>query len=103
MGVQVGYPTALCMIIHNFKKFVLDGLPKKLNLEQEMTHMGLALEHLCHYEAEGEDTFNTTATVDESWVRHFQPISKCTSIQYKQPRSPVTKKFKDMPSDADSF
>jgi len=32
--------------------------------------MGLALEHLCHYEVEGEDTLNRIVIGDESWVHH---------------------------------
>jgi hypothetical protein len=55
--------------------------------------MELALEHLCHYDAEREDTLNRIVTGDESWVHYFQPKSKHASIQWKHPSSPVTKKF----------
>jgi len=55
--------------------------------------MGLALEHLCHNEAEGEDTLNRIVIGDESWVHHFRPKSKHESMQWKHPSSPVTKNF----------
>jgi hypothetical protein len=43
---------------------------------------------------------NKTVTGDKSWVPHYQPQSKRTSIQWKHPSSPThsTKKFKVMPS-----
>jgi hypothetical protein len=37
---------------------------------------------------------NRTVTGDESWVHHYQPESKRTSVQWKHPSSHPTKQFK---------
>jgi hypothetical protein len=49
-----------------------------------MNRMGLSSQRLLQY-ADGEDMFNRTVTGDVSWVRHYQPKSKCASIQWKHP------------------
>jgi hypothetical protein len=41
---------------------------------------------------------NRIDTRDESCAHHYQPQSKCASMQWKHPSSPSTKKFKVMPS-----
>jgi hypothetical protein len=58
------------------------------------------LQHLLRYADEGDVMLNRIVTGDESWVHHYQPESKCVSVQWKDPRSPSTKKFKvaNMPS-----
>jgi hypothetical protein len=40
---------------------------------------------------------NRIVTGDESWVHHYQPESKCASMQWKHPNSSSTKTFKVMP------
>ncbi|PNF40231.1 hypothetical protein B7P43_G07076 [Cryptotermes secundus] len=37
---------------------------------------------------------NRIVTWDESWVHHYQPESKCASVQWKHSNSPSTIKFK---------
>jgi hypothetical protein len=37
---------------------------------------------------------NRIVTSSESWVRHVLLWSKCTSVHWKRPGSPITKKFK---------
>jgi hypothetical protein len=74
-------------------------LPRELKDREKRNQMGLSLQHLLRYEyADGEDMFNRTVTGDESWLHHYQPKSKCTSMQLKHSSSPSTKKFKVMPS-----
>jgi histone-lysine N-methyltransferase SETMAR len=65
----------------------------------KLNQMGLFLKHLLWY-ADEEDMLNRTVTRDESWVHHYQPESKCASMQRKHPSSPSrsTKKFKVAPS-----
>jgi hypothetical protein len=59
--------------------------------------MGLSLQHLLQY-ADEEYMLNRIVAVDESWVHHYQHESKCDSMQWKQPSSPSTKKYKVMSS-----
>jgi hypothetical protein len=65
---------------------------------EKMKRLGLSLQHLLRYADEGEDMLNRILTGDESWVYHYQPKSKCASMQGKHPSSPSTKKFKVTPS-----
>jgi hypothetical protein len=58
-----------------------------------MNQMGLSLQRLLRY-ADDEDMLNRIVTGDESWVHHYQPESKCASMQWKRSSSPSTKKFK---------
>jgi len=90
----------------HFHKVCKTCIPREMNPEHKMTWMGLALEHLCHYEAEGEDTLNRTVTGDESRVHHFRPKSKHESMQWKHPSSLVTKNYScpiNRPDYADCF
>jgi dipeptidyl aminopeptidase/acylaminoacyl peptidase len=44
------------------------------------------------YHDEGHDITARTVTGDESWVHHYQPQTKRTSMQWKHPVSPAKKK-----------
>jgi histone-lysine N-methyltransferase SETMAR len=61
--------------------------------------MGLSLQHLL-WHADGGDThmLNRIVTGDQLWVHHYQPKSRCASMQWKHPSSPSTKMFKVTPS-----
>jgi hypothetical protein len=50
--------------------------------------MGLSLQQLSLYAAEGEDMLKRIVTVDESWVHRYQPESKPASVQWKHLSSP---------------
>ena len=53
----------------------------------------------CRYGAEEEEyPFSSTVTDDKWRIQHFQPESKWTSTRWHHPVSPVTKKFKLLPS-----
>jgi hypothetical protein len=66
---------------------------------EKINRMDLSLQHLLRYADEGEDMLNRIVTGDESWVHHYQPESKCASIQWKHPSSrSSTKKLKVTPS-----
>jgi histone-lysine N-methyltransferase SETMAR len=60
--------------------------------------MVLSLQHLLWYADAGEDMLNRIVTGDESWVHHYQPKSKHSSMEWKHLISPSTKKFKFTPS-----
>jgi hypothetical protein len=63
-----------------------------------MNGLDLSLQHLLLYADEGENMLNRIVTGDESWVHHYQPESKCASMQWKHPSSPSTKKLQFTPS-----
>jgi hypothetical protein len=75
-------------------------VPTELNDCEKVKQMGLSLQHILQYAYEGEDRPNRIVTGGKSWGHHYQPKSKCASVQGKHPNSPETKKFKvtSMPS-----
>jgi hypothetical protein len=83
-----------------FRKMCSRWVPRELKGREKMNRMGLSLQHLLRYADKGEDMLNriVTHTGDESWVLHYQPESKCASMQWKHPSSPSTKWFKVPPS-----
>jgi hypothetical protein len=65
-----------------------------------MNRMGLPLQHLLWYVDKGADMLYRIVTGDKSWVHHYQPESKCASMEWKHysSHSRSTKKFKVTPS-----
>jgi hypothetical protein len=63
-------------------------VPRMLTPQHKMQRMGLALQHLNRYHDEGHDMLARTVTGDESWVHHYQPETKCASMQWKNPAKP---------------
>ncbi|PNF21375.1 hypothetical protein B7P43_G15465, partial [Cryptotermes secundus] len=80
-----------------FHKVCARWVPHMLTLQQKMQRMGLALQHLNRYHDEGHDMLARIVTGDESWVHHYQPETKCASMQWKHP-APLAKNFKWTPS-----
>jgi hypothetical protein len=64
---------------------------------EKINRIDLSLQHLLRY-ADEEDMLKRIVTGDESWVHHYQPQLKRTSVQRKHPSSPTAKKFKVTPS-----
>jgi hypothetical protein len=56
--------------------------------------MGSSLMLLQRYEEHGEAFLSRIVTGDETWVFHNTPDSRAESMTWKQPHSPVKKKFK---------
>jgi hypothetical protein len=81
-----------------FRKMCTRWVPKELKDREKINRMGLSLQHLLRYANEGEDMINKIVTGDESWARHYQYESKLASVQWIQPSSPSTKKFKVPPT-----
>jgi hypothetical protein len=69
-------------------------VPRELKDREKFNRMGLSLQRLLRYADEREGMVNRTVTTDESWVHHYQPESKRSSVQWIRPSSPSTKKFK---------
>jgi hypothetical protein len=66
---------------------------------KKIYQMGLSLQNILRYTDKGEDMLNRIVTGDESWVHNYHPKSKCTSMQWKHPRSPSTKKLRHQSKD----
>jgi hypothetical protein len=80
---------------------MVDG--QRIEGSRKMNQMGLPLQCLLWFSDEGEDMINGIVTGNEAWMPHYQPKSKCASVQWKHPSSPSTIKFKVMPSAGNSM
>ena len=56
------------------------------------------LNHLQRYAEEGDNFLDHIVTGNETWVLHYTPQSKQQSMVWKNPQSPVRKKFRAAPS-----
>jgi hypothetical protein len=97
VATALGYSHGLAYtIMHErlrFRKACARRVLKKLKNREKRNLIGLSLQHLLRYADEGEDMLNRIVTGEESLVHHYQPESKCTSVQWKHPSSPSTKKL----------
>jgi hypothetical protein len=54
-----------------FHKVCSCWVPSQLKPQCKSSRMGLSLQHLLHYQNEGDDTLSQIITGDESWVHHW--------------------------------
>lgn len=47
--------------------------------------------------AEGDNCLERIVTGDEIWIHHYEPESKCQSVECKRPHLPAKKKFEMHP------
>jgi hypothetical protein len=80
-----------------FRKVCARWVPRGLKDREKMNQMCLSLQHFLRYAVDGEGMLNKIVTGDESWVHHYQPESKRSSMQWKHPSSSSTQKFKFTP------
>jgi histone-lysine N-methyltransferase SETMAR len=73
-------------------------VPKELTDERKCMRVDVCCCHLTRYREEGDNFLQRIVTGDETWVHYCQLETKWKSMQWKQPSSPVAKKFKMQPS-----
>jgi hypothetical protein len=70
-----------------FRKVSARWVPRELkelkDRGEKTKRIGLSLQNLLRYADEGEDVLNRIVIGDETWFHHYQPQSKCTSMQWK--------------------
>ena len=54
--------------------------------------------HLERYQNEGENSLNNIITIDETWVRAYEPELKPQSAEWRHKGSPLRQKFRQNPS-----
>lgn len=73
-------------------------VPRNLTLDQKRIRVTCSRELLDRYRANSQDFLSRFVTEDETWVHHFDPESKQSSMQWKHTSSPTPKKFRVQPS-----
>jgi hypothetical protein len=76
---------------------MLAGFRKRSARSTKAKRMAASLENRCRYRDEGESFVESIVTGDEMWVYELTPESKRSSMTWKHPHSPTTKKFKIEP------
>ncbi|XP_033609027.1 histone-lysine N-methyltransferase SETMAR-like [Cryptotermes secundus] len=97
-GILYGSVYNIIRDFSGYHKVSCPWVPKLLDDLNKAKRMMMSLPHLQHYFKEGEWFLDLIVTGDETWVLHFTPKSKQQSMVWKHPGSPVTEKFRRMPS-----
>lgn len=88
-------------IIHDllkFRKVCARWVPKDLTADMKKKRLEVCEKLLKRYEEEGDSFLHCIVTGDESWVHHYQPESKISSMEWRHSTSPKPKKFRTQPS-----
>ncbi|KAJ4425648.1 hypothetical protein ANN_27844 [Periplaneta americana] len=59
-------------------------VPRLLSQEQTNSRQEVSQRHLSRYEEEGDDFLNRIVTSDETWVHHYTPESKRSSMLWRK-------------------
>ena len=84
-------------IIHDrlgLRKLSARWVPRLLTYEHKKNRMGAALSFLSSYQAEGEQLLQRVVTGDETWVYHYTPESKRSSMEWVEKGGRPPKKCK---------
>ena len=79
-------------------KLAARWVPKSLSDEQMATRASVYSALLKRFRSKEDDFLSRLVTVDETWVRYYEPENKAQSRQSVGPGSPRPKKFKTQPS-----
>ena len=76
-----------------YSKVCARWVPRQLSEDHKTARVDMCTQLLEHYQT--DPTFlDRIITGDETWVHHYEPESKRTSMEWRHPTSPKTKKFK---------
>ncbi|UYV67655.1 hypothetical protein LAZ67_5001500 [Cordylochernes scorpioides] len=81
-----------------FRKICCRWIPHFLNLDQKLNRIRVSKALLKQYEEEGDHFLDQIVTGDESWCYHYDPLTKCTSMDWKRGDSPRPKKIRSQHS-----
>ena len=88
-------------IIHEQLKFFKVSarwVPQQLTDEHKQQRLDACQALITRYQEEENKFLSRIVTCDETWVHHYTPESKRSSMQWKHLSSPSPKKFKIQPS-----
>ncbi|XP_035221949.1 histone-lysine N-methyltransferase SETMAR-like [Stegodyphus dumicola] len=75
-----------------FYKVCAQWVPRLLTVEHEGKRIEIALKFLQCYQKEGNEFLDKIVTGDESWIHHFSPETKRSSLKWKHSTSQTQKK-----------
>ena len=81
----------------NMRKNAAKWVPHTLTEQQKWCRYETCI-HLEMYQNEGENLLNNIITIDETWVRAYEPELKRQSAEWRHERSPRRQNFRQNPS-----
>ena len=94
IGVSIG---SIDTIIHEhllYSKVSARWVPKMLTEDHKLARVSACQQLLDRFNAEGEVFLERIVTGDETWVHHYTPETKRSSMQWKHVASPSPRKFR---------
>lgn len=84
VGISFGSVQAIISDELKFRKLSARWVPRLLSQEQTNLRQEVSQRHLSRYEEEGDDFLNRIVTSDETWVHHYTPESKRSSMEWRK-------------------
>ena len=82
----------------HMRKIAAKWVPHALTEQQKWCRCETCCIHLERYQNEGENLLNNIITIDETWVRAYEPELKRQSAEWRHEGSPRRQKFRQNPS-----
>ena len=82
----------------HMRKTAAKWVPHALTEQQKWCRYETCRIHLERYQTEGENLLNNIITIDETWVRAYEPELKRQSAEWRYEGSPQRQKFRQNPS-----
>ena len=82
--------------IHNrlaFHKVCAQWVPNQLKELHKQKRLDVFKWLLDRYGAEGDNFPERTVKGDETWIQHYEPESKCQSMEWKHPHLPARRRL----------
>ena len=98
LNVSVGSAYSLIHDSLKFSKVCSKWVPKEMTEEHKLKRLDVCSRHLAHYREVRDNFLQQIVTGDVTWIHNYEPKSKRLSIRWKNPSSPLAKKFKMQPS-----
>ena len=97
---KASYGTVQSILVDvlHMKKLSSRWVPRMLSIDQKRQRVVCAQELLARIKRNPEKFYKQFATMDETWVHHFDPETKRQSMEWKHHGSPCTRKFRVVPS-----
>ena len=82
----------------HMRKIAAKWVPHAFTEQQKWCRCETCRIHLKRYESEGENLLNNIITIDETWVRAYEPELMCQSAEWRHEGSLQRQKFRQNPS-----
>lgn len=83
LNISIGSAHNIIYELLGYRKTFSRSVPRHLTDENKAPRMGLSLQHLMRFQAEGVPFLHRIVTGDETWVHHITPETKQARMAWK--------------------